>query len=318
MHRKQISGVGYRVLGPKTRYVRGLRREETIHVSGRLERNQVGELLTDTGQLDGQLELVRDGQYDTSARGAIQLGEYDARQRHGIAELLGLADGVLAGRGVQNEQDLIRGAAQLALADAANLLQLLHQVAAGMKATGGIGDDVVGLTRARGLDSVVDDGGRIPAFAVLDDLSPGPLRPDVDLIDRRGAKGISRGKDHAIAVLLQTIGQLAKGSGLPYPVDSDHKVEGRLVGRYLEPIAFRPSSLFEHRHQIGLDACDHFPGICHPFFLNRRFQVVEDHHRRVDVDVGLNEKALQLLKKLFVDASSTGNQLVHLLDEAFE
>jgi hypothetical protein len=51
-----------------------------------------------------------------------------------------------------------------------------------------------------------------------------------ELLDRRGAEGVAGGQHHAVALLLQALGQLADGGGLAGAVDADHQDHLRAPG----------------------------------------------------------------------------------------
>src|SRR3954451_12098943 len=72
-----------------------------------VERAQVLERLADADQLHGDAELARDGERDAALRRAVELGQDDAVDRHGLGEELRLAQAVLTGRGVDGEQRLV-------------------------------------------------------------------------------------------------------------------------------------------------------------------------------------------------------------------
>ena len=65
------------------------------------------------------------------------------RDLDGLAEELRLPDAVLAGRGVDHEQRLVRRALEAALDHAPDLRQLLHQVRLRVQAAGRVDDDDV-------------------------------------------------------------------------------------------------------------------------------------------------------------------------------
>ena len=69
-------------------------------------------------EFDGQIELVADGDDDAALGGAVEFGEEDAGDVDGLEEFLGLADGVLAGGGVEDEEDFVRGAGDAFFDDA--------------------------------------------------------------------------------------------------------------------------------------------------------------------------------------------------------
>lgn len=106
----------------------------------RFERAQVIHLLTDTDKADRQTKLLGDGEDDATLGGTVQLGQGDAGHTHRFLELLGLADGILAGAGIQHQHHFMRGIRIEFLHDTHHLLQLLHQVILVLQASGRIGD----------------------------------------------------------------------------------------------------------------------------------------------------------------------------------
>ena len=84
-------------------------------------------------------------------------------------ECLRLGQAVLTGRGIEHEQDLRLRAGQPLVHDPADLGQLVHQVGAGVEATGRVGDHQVGMTGDGGIKGVVDHGTRIGSGGVRHD-----------------------------------------------------------------------------------------------------------------------------------------------------
>ena len=73
-------------------------------------------------------------------------------------------------------------------------------------------------------------GGGIGAHRLLDDVHPGALRPDGELLHGRGAEGIG-GADHDLLALGGQHGrELADGGGLPHPVHAHDEHDIRLLG----------------------------------------------------------------------------------------
>src|SRR4051794_17890657 len=77
---------------------------------GRVERAQVLELLARPDELDRQPEFPGDGERDATLGGAVELGQHDAADVDRLGEQARLAQPVLAGGGVDGQQDLVRGA----------------------------------------------------------------------------------------------------------------------------------------------------------------------------------------------------------------
>ena len=80
---------------------------------------------------------------------------------------------------------------------AAHLRELLHQVRLRVQAAGGVDDHDVAAARLRRLDRVVGDGRRVAAALGADEVRARALRPDLELLLRRGAErvgGARRGR----------------------------------------------------------------------------------------------------------------------------
>src|SRR5581483_7756535 len=75
-----------------------------------VEVDQVGGRLADAHQLDRDAELLLDGEDNPALGRAVELGQDHAGHVDGLPELLGLVEPVLAGRGVDDQQDLLEGA----------------------------------------------------------------------------------------------------------------------------------------------------------------------------------------------------------------
>ena len=108
-----------------------------------IELDEILDLLADADDLHRQAELRLDREHDAALGGAVELGEHDAGHVDRVGELLGLHEPVLAGRRVDHEQHLLARALG-AIDDAAQLLQLLHEVRLRVQAAGGVDEHEVG------------------------------------------------------------------------------------------------------------------------------------------------------------------------------
>ena len=95
-----------------------------------------------------------------------------------------------------------------------------------MQPAGRVGDDQVRAASDGGVEGVVDDGTRIGARSVGNDRDAGTVRPDPELVDRRGAERIGGRQDHAAALGGVPAGQLADRRRLARPVDADDEHDG--------------------------------------------------------------------------------------------
>src|SRR5438046_1065879 len=91
---------------------------------------------------------------------------------------------------------LARRARQVALDHAANLRQLVHEVRLRVQPAGGVDDERVHAPGGGGLDRIEHDGTGIGTGGLVDYLDLDALPPALELLDRRGAKGVGgREKD---------------------------------------------------------------------------------------------------------------------------
>src|SRR5438874_200634 len=100
--------------------------KERFDVRVRVEGFQIVERFADADEFHRQAQLLLDAENRSALGGAVELGQDDAGALDRLGELLGLDDGVLAGRCIQDEQDFMRSAVDLARDYAANLFEFFH------------------------------------------------------------------------------------------------------------------------------------------------------------------------------------------------
>jgi hypothetical protein len=81
--------------------------EERFDEADGIEGFDVFGLFTEADELDGNVELLANGDDHAAFGRAVELGEDDAGDVDGLAEHLGLLDGVLAAGGVEDEEDFV-------------------------------------------------------------------------------------------------------------------------------------------------------------------------------------------------------------------
>ena len=167
-------------------------------------------------------QLGLHGEHDPALGRPVELGEHDARELGGLAELTGLGEAVLAGRRVDDEQRLGDRAGAL-VGDPAHLAQLLHQVRLGVQSAGRVGEDEIEVTRRGPLDGVEHDGAGVAALATPDELDAGPLGPRRQLLGGRGAERVAGGEQHAATGGDLLVGDLADARRLADAVDADEQ-----------------------------------------------------------------------------------------------
>src|SRR5206468_12329158 len=100
---------------------------QRVHESLRIERLEVLDALAEANQLHRDLELADDADDDPALRGPVELGQAHAGKTDRLVEHAGLRKPVLTGRGVEDHQGLVWSAWELALHDAPELRELVHQ-----------------------------------------------------------------------------------------------------------------------------------------------------------------------------------------------
>jgi hypothetical protein len=82
--------------------------KESIGKLGRIKGPQIIDTFADTDPADRYAQGPFDRQDNTALGRAIELRQDDARQGYDFAKELGLADGVLAGRRIEDEERFLR------------------------------------------------------------------------------------------------------------------------------------------------------------------------------------------------------------------
>ena len=118
----------------------------------------------------------------------------------------------------------------LARHDALHLAHLFHQVRACVEATRRVDDHHVRPARDARLDPVEDHRGGIRARTLTDELRPGSLRPDAQLLDRGGTERVAGDEKHPSPRRRMQRRELADGGRLPDSVDPEHQDDPRAGG----------------------------------------------------------------------------------------
>ena len=252
--------------------------------------------------LTGTPQLLGDRERDAALCGAVELGERDAGHVHRVAEQQRLAQAVLAGRGVDRQQRLVRSAGRLAGDHLAHLAQLVHQVLLCVQTAGGVADDHVVAARLGRLDRIEHHGAGVRPGLAAHHLAAGALGPQRELLGGRGAKGVPRREQHRPAeLLLQVPGDLADRRGLAAAVDPDHEDHGRVLGE-VDPVPVEPRGLREQLPEAAREvlAAAQLAG------LGLALELLDDHRGGRSADVGVDERLLEVLEGLVVERLEHG------------
>ena len=169
-----------------------------------------------------------------------------------------------------------------------------------MQAACGVADDDVAAARSCRRDGVKNDGGRVRALVLADDVAVRTLRPDLKLIGCRGAERVARAQQDLLALIVQLVGKLADGGRLADAVDADDENDRRLC--------------IQLRLVDGLDA----------LLLRGLAQTIHNGLRRVHTEVRDNEAFLKIVIELVVqltggkDAADGTGRLAQSLLEFFK
>ena len=205
--------------------------KDGFDILARVEGQEILNLFADADELNRQAEFAGDGDDDATLGGAVELGENNAGRAGALGELARLLEAVLPGRGVNNQQHLMGRPRHFAAGDAAHLVELGHQVVFGVEPSGGVDDDEIVVALLGGSQRVENDGGRIGAGFLHDDLNPQASRPDFQLLVRCRPKGVGCTKQGAAALLTEVVRKLGDGRRLADSVHADDEDDLRLAGR---------------------------------------------------------------------------------------
>ncbi len=223
-------------------------------------------------------------------------------------EFARLRQPVLPDRRVENQQHLVRCIGDFLRRDAADLVQLRHQVDAGVQSSGGVDEDDVPAAGLGGSERIEHDRRGVGSGAGSHHVDAGTLGPDLELLDRGGPEGIG-GADHRhLAGILDQPRELADGGRLPCPVHADDHHDVRLVvlrdGRSAARRMPWISSLTSDRSDWPLRRLD--------------FDRLDDLVRRRDADVGGDQRLLQRVDGFEIDRTGPSFRIVRALDHLVE
>jgi hypothetical protein len=168
-----------------------------------------------------------------------------------------------------------------------------------VQAACGIDQHYVAAARLGGGHRVEDHRGRIGSFLRADDIDPGPVGPDLQLIDRGGAERVGGADQRLLALFAHLIGEFSDRRRLANTVHTDHEyhswAEVRL--RSLIPGCFGGSFRF-------LEHTKHF--LLHQFAQTLTAALAfahgrDDFRRRRDADVSHQENLFEIVRRIDVD-----------------
>ena len=230
----------------------------------RVEGLQIFRLLAETDEFDGQAKLFLDCHHHAALAGAVELGDDQAGERHGLVKLARLVERVHASGRIQHQQHLVRRPRPLFADDAVQFLQFLHEIVLGVQAARRIEEQIVHPARLRGGDGVMGHRGGIRPIAAGDDFHLEAVAPHLDLLDGRGAERVAGGEQDGFFLRLEIMRQLGAGRGLSRAVDADDG-DDRGATRHREQVRWGGGQVLFHfgtrnREHIGPGGAPGFIG----------------------------------------------------------
>lgn len=274
--------------------LRNLRQQGFGKIGGG-EEDQVVDLFPHAHKTDGQAQLFVHTDDAATLGGAVQLGQHNAGGTGGAAELLRLADGVLAGNGIQHQQHFQAGIRAGLFHAAADLCQFIHQALFVVQAACGIGNDHIIAAGRGGFDRIKNHGCGVSALARLDQRHPGTVGPGFQLFAGRCAEGIACRQHDPLAQILVQISQLGNGGGFAHAVHAHNQNNRRFAaqvqvsfGAYL---AADDIAQGNQRFLAGMQAVD----------LYLIAQLVHQTHRAAGADIGQNQLLFQIIIQVIIN-----------------
>ena len=173
---------------------------------------------------NGLADHAGDRERRATARIAVELGEHHSVETDALVEGLRGVDGVLADHGVNDEQHLV-GAG-----DCFDVGGLLHQHLIDAQPASCVDHHHVVETALRVFDGPLGNLHRI-AHAVAglgcEDMDPGPLPHDLQLVDRVGALQVTGDQQRTVLLGLQPARQLPCEGGLSSTLKTGEHDDGR-------------------------------------------------------------------------------------------
>ena len=250
-------------------------------------------------------ELGLDREHDPALGGAVELGEHHARHVDGLGELAGLREPVLTGRRVDDEQHLLERSGR-AVDDAAELLQLLHQVDLRVQPAGGVDEHEVGVAALRRAHRVEHDRARDPRPPDPARGRRRPARPTCASCSAAAARNVSAAASTTVRPSpVSRCASLAIVVVLPTPLTPDEHPDVRLARRDTRasrsPTSSTDASSGAQHRRDAVDRRDLLGG-------HARLHVVEDPGRGRHADVGEDQRLLELVPGVVVDAAAAAQR----------
>ena len=258
---------------------------------------------------DGKPQLVAYRNGDTALCGTVQLSHDHAVKAKRLVELACLLQAVLPGRRIYDEHDLDLHGSTFAR-DRHDLLELAHEVCAGMQAARGVDQDEVAASGLGAVDHVVANACRICPALALDDLHPAAAAPLVELLDRSRAKRVCTADERLASGCKTLVSELAHRRGLACTVDADKQ---NAHGLYAKRVALG------HGKKVLDGVCqqvEHGISIRQGVARSGVAQTLDDLIGGLGAQIRQDQRLFQVLPKALVDLRAPLEEDVHVLCQA--
>ena len=211
----------------------------------------------------------------------------------------------------------MRSVFDLAVHDALDLGEFVHQAAFGMKPACRVDDHHVEVATPGRLQRIESHGGGVGTMLLLDHRHVRALGPDVELFDGCGAERVGSAQKHGVPGLLVAVGQLADGGGLAYAINTHHHNDVRLLGQRRVEVSGTLGRVVEQEpgHLVADDGVEFF-GRDVGVLGHMRFDELDDLERGRDADVAGDEDLFEGVEGVFIDGVLAAHEPVELSEKA--
>mmetsp|Transcript_2421 Transcript_2421/g.8124 ORF Transcript_2421/g.8124 Transcript_2421/m.8124 type:complete len:547 (+) Transcript_2421:71-1711(+) len=297
--------------------------EEGVDVGVGAKVLEILEGLADADELDGDLEVLDDAHAEAGSRGAVELGDDEARDADVVPPGPRLVDGVATDGGVDDEQRLVGGAVELLRDGLFDLVQFHRQRVVVREPPRGVDDDdvvVPGEGDVHRLEGRRRRRRHLAAGTFVDgeEVDLRAVGPHSKLVDGRGPEGVARREEDGLVRLdAQPPRELPDRRCLPHAVRPHHHDHRRfffssffsVVGGGVVVVVVvlgAPPPLERQRRRRIRQHLDHAPaedrlevlGRHGALLLGDAPHVVQDRLGRRVADVSPQQPVLQLRQRL--------------------
>ena len=164
-----------------------------------------------------------------------------------------------------------------------------------------------------GTQRIEGDRSRVGRHVLTDDGYIDALSPDIKLLDSGGSEGIPCAEHHRVALLLELIGELTDGRGLPHAIDpDDHDDIGLLTCGQGKALAVGRAVLREERSDLATQDTRKLRGGDILVTCYTLLDTADDLQGRLYADVAGHEDVLQLIEHGVIDGATPSDSTCEL------